>query len=644
MKVLIDFRLLLIILIFIIARLINIGGLEPFTDEAGNILTSIDYQTNQNIDPVALGRPLLSYIFKLSAISTQNALEIARASTSVISLFGCLVLYFIVSLISGRNAALVTCLVWALSTYHIAHERLALQDPFTTFLLLLCCITLMKTAYQMQAVPIIRSRLFLYILLAGIFFGLTLLNKVSSISGILWILAINYLYAKKIELKISLSDLIYFCGIFLLGNILTLVSTGRVFEIGSKLQGQQFIPTISYLFNTPEQFLTIYLKNIGNISNFYFQWLIGYGGIFAILLLLYVFCLGIIWGSLVQRVLVVISISYLFLNAAMYSDFMYARYIHHESILSCFLVGICFSSLNNDLCKVRVQGILKLIFVTLFFLSLTENLISNYSVIKDANLTWIRERSLDYRQYSDQFWSGYKLDVLDQEIQKVILDNPDAYFLTSTEFDSVAYGLKLKYHGSLMANRLLPLQIYSTTTAPGLSYYQQTYPKADFYLILSLHNAAKFIEQQGMHILAIWLKASLQVINTISRATDSGNQFVIMRIGKSNYQQADSKPLKINGFPYFGGSSVLITSELLKVCEFQDISIRSIVGEQNVKTRGATSKSLIINSSLVKLQDLDLSEQDLPISIDSSKWQLNFIKGGYGAQEIRSIEFQCSSN
>lgn len=163
-------------------RLRGIGALEPFVDEAGNILTAIDPRVHALVDPLGQGRPGLAWNFLPAAWFPTHALEVARLLSASAGLVTMAALGWTLHQLAGRSAAFTGVCLWAVLPFAVFHERLALQDPFVTALLA-CAMALLAAGSRAQT-P--RAGVG-WSLAAGVAFGAASLCKISAVFSLAWL-------------------------------------------------------------------------------------------------------------------------------------------------------------------------------------------------------------------------------------------------------------------------------------------------------------------------------------------------------------------------------------------------------------------------------------------------------------------------
>ena len=163
-------------------RFRGLGSLEPFVDEGANILTSLDPRVTAAFEPLEQGRPLLRQLFALTGWFPEHALIVARAMTALAGLTTLAALAWILQRLANRAAALCGLWLWAAMPFAIFHERLALQDPFSTALLALVLVCVVTPRISPLA--------------AGAFLGFTFLNKISAAFALPW-LGLVYVAVQK---------------------------------------------------------------------------------------------------------------------------------------------------------------------------------------------------------------------------------------------------------------------------------------------------------------------------------------------------------------------------------------------------------------------------------------------------------------
>lgn len=169
-----------ILILAAVLRFWQIGELEPFLDEGGNILTSIDPGIRQTINSVALGRVLLDYQFRAALLFPEAAITISRVTTGLAGLLTTLAIGLLAKPFVGRKITLIAMAIWAVLPFAVFHERLALQDPFVTACIVLALALVVKGVELRENIT--RERVMC--LFVGIVFGVGFLIKISAVSSL----------------------------------------------------------------------------------------------------------------------------------------------------------------------------------------------------------------------------------------------------------------------------------------------------------------------------------------------------------------------------------------------------------------------------------------------------------------------------
>ena len=209
-------------------RFWNIAELEPFVDEGGNILTSLDEGVRDVIQPVFQGRPLLTYQFRTALLWPDAPVAAARATTAVAGLLTQISVGVIAFCLIGRVGSLIALGLWAILPFLVFHERLALQDPFVA------CFTAAAIAVAAAGSRPTASRWRdrVICLIAGILFGIGFLIKISALGALGW-MGLLYLALQRRNQR-KLFDLRLL--MILVGAILAVLPLGSDFEdLGSSL-------------------------------------------------------------------------------------------------------------------------------------------------------------------------------------------------------------------------------------------------------------------------------------------------------------------------------------------------------------------------------------------------------------------------
>jgi hypothetical protein len=621
---------------FLFLRFYNLGELEVFTDEAGNILTSIDADTNQQIDPIGLGRPLLSSLFKAANLNLTYALELARASVGVISILSLVLLYCLAkSLFNNRRLALIACSFWVFSTYQVAHDRLALQDPFSTCFLLLSANLIIWSIENSS--PHKQIKPYFLMLLAGVSFGLAFLNKISAVSATIWIIASTWIYLKQTKTKVSNKNLAFFCLAFLSGILLLLATQDRVLELGSKVAKMQHVPALSLMLSAPLTMIEIYFDSMQRILKTYQECFLGYAGYSFCALLIYLITQTLLKRNSIGLILLAVAILYVFINSAMYGSAVFARYFHNESVFWYLFIAYASCQL------LRASFIQRSILYCLLAATLIESSVTNFLVLKDARSSNLSLRSSDYQQYTKGHWSGLGLVQLDQELQAILRRDSNAMIIHTTIFNTEGMGLRFYYYGSPTQARLLPLEVGSDRAAAGLAAYYKKFPEANFYLVITTENQTGQPTPRILKILHQNLQAELTFLKNVNRSPDLKSIFEIYRLDHSKYDLYQQKPVFYNRLPVVASNAFILTTEVLKKCPLQDIKISSSIPGQKLRFVNSTGldKLLYLDTKSIRLENSGFSSKDFPLGIYADSWELDFLPGGYDKQRIKSVILSC---
>ncbi|MFA5265884.1 MAG: phospholipid carrier-dependent glycosyltransferase, partial [Opitutaceae bacterium] len=163
-------------------RFWEIGRLEPFVDEGGHVLASIDPVFREVLDPLSEGKPLLCWIFKHAAYLPFDPIVTARSTVALFGTVTVLALGYVLMASAGTQAALIGMALWALSPLSVFHERLALLDPIVTAFL---AVALAAVAVAAQDTGRAARRI-VFSALGGALFGIACLVKVSALLALPW--------------------------------------------------------------------------------------------------------------------------------------------------------------------------------------------------------------------------------------------------------------------------------------------------------------------------------------------------------------------------------------------------------------------------------------------------------------------------
>jgi hypothetical protein len=363
-------------------RFYDLGRLGAFYDEAANILTSVDAGTRRAIGPLAQGRPLLAVMFAPAALAPAHALLIGRGLVAAAGVVTALALGTFLAVSVGRAAALVGMLLWALSPFVLFHERLALQDPVLSMLLMLAL-----AAVALSIVPgASRARRLGGAASAGVLLGVAVLVKVSAVLALPW-LALVYAVANR-RRGLPILDARAAC----LGAaaLLPLLALGpRILHLGRWLQPAGMLAGSATVGVLDRAWLFLY-------------WYGGYEGV-ALLALLALALGWCLWAG--ERWLLLLAAAWLTtlaVCAAVYGR-PYARYAHPDHLpLVLFLAGGLALA-----CRPGARRIAALATAAVVLGALGSWLASDWQIVRAPGTAPVPEDEI--HQYVDGTWSGVGL-------------------------------------------------------------------------------------------------------------------------------------------------------------------------------------------------------------------------------------------
>ena len=217
----------LLALPFLVATWLRFHGLpdlEPFVDEGANILNSFNPGVRAAFEPLEQGRPLARQLFAVSHLFPSHALVVARVIIAFAGLTTMAGLAWVLYRFSGRAAALCGAWLWAVMPFMVFHERLALQDPASTALLVLAlaCVVAARAATSPT-----------WSLAAGVFLGLAFLNKISAVFALPW-LGLLYIAWQKQTGHPIFNRRLWWIAVGAAAVVL-LYLRGEIFDLGSHL-------------------------------------------------------------------------------------------------------------------------------------------------------------------------------------------------------------------------------------------------------------------------------------------------------------------------------------------------------------------------------------------------------------------------
>ena len=232
--------LCLITLLGLFLRITNIQILDPFVDESGNVLVANSPGFASIVDPVEQGRPLLQWLFKPAMWLAQSLgpdwfIWSARYQTALIGAITALLASLLTLSTLGPQAAFLVAALLNTQPLFVIHDRLALQDPYTSFFII-SALWFGKLAVQ---VPARFSVTWILVHVGlGVSLGLAFTNKITALGPIAWapcvVCALTRIPARLVLRTFFLG------GIFSVPVILTLAP--KPWRLGSGLLSSHHVP------------------------------------------------------------------------------------------------------------------------------------------------------------------------------------------------------------------------------------------------------------------------------------------------------------------------------------------------------------------------------------------------------------------
>ena len=162
-------------------RLRHVGVADAFVDESALILTALDSGVRELIEPWAQGRPAAIWLFAPAGWFPGHELVVARMMSVGAGMASLVAVGWSLRQLAGRMTALVGMGLWAVMPFAVFHERLALQDPFTTALLA------WAVALMVRGSSSAAKGAGYYFVCSGALFGVACLNKISAVLALPWL-------------------------------------------------------------------------------------------------------------------------------------------------------------------------------------------------------------------------------------------------------------------------------------------------------------------------------------------------------------------------------------------------------------------------------------------------------------------------
>lgn len=177
-------------------RFWNIGGIEPFVDEAYNVLSAQGGDYLHIADSVGQGRSLVSVLFIIPVWLAQQVgsdiLLASRVQTSLVGLINALLITSIVKMLFGNFASLLACFIWAINPFLFFHDRFALQDPHSCLFLLIAMFFWLRANRSTQI-----SAVVIQTIISALCMALVLFNKISGLLVLPWLICFYLMSESK---------------------------------------------------------------------------------------------------------------------------------------------------------------------------------------------------------------------------------------------------------------------------------------------------------------------------------------------------------------------------------------------------------------------------------------------------------------
>ena len=455
---------LLIAILSLSIRMPGIGDLPIFVDEAVNIATSASPSIAKEVDPFGQGRLLLQYEFVLPCMFPVQTVPICsrqsvRIFVSVCSTLTALLLFSVGRVMIGTLGAWISTFLYLFCPLIWVHDRLALQDPFSGLFATLALFFGFYAQYRFS-----RGNALGYFVTfgMGVALGLGILNKISFILNLPWLIAIliaNYRTNTKASSLSHLSYLIAVSGLaFTIAPVLLDFN-----EFGSNLKYFSHPPILPLPFLSSEAWTLFSNSLVGSLQRLVWFHL-DYNGFGYIILFLgcLIYSFKFFPDQFPFRLGILCSIV---ISTVAYTSRSYGRYYYPEMIPQFLLIGLVVSRLRT---RPLIHRSIAYACTTLVAVSWTA---TRLSIISDtpSRLLAPKEgsRSGDYEQYVSGWYSGVGVNQIFEAIEQLRSTSLDLiYIFTSSTHSPGTRGLQFYYDRS--PNIVIVQVPFSTELAPEI--------------------------------------------------------------------------------------------------------------------------------------------------------------------------------
>lgn len=492
-----------VILFFLclLVRIVGISDLPIYVDESANILASASERYNWSIDPMSLGRPLLSFEFVppfllSNFLSSISLLALSRCWVALISSLTIFPLYGVGQRL-GSHCGAIACVAWVASPLIWAHDRLALQDPIgSSFIAWTAYLGVIgidgRVSLRRAAIATFG---------AGIFFACAELNKITAVISLPWLFGLlcteQSSPRKFVAGRLTAFALTFVAGAWVPG----LFFGAELLHFGTELNRFGHSP---FALMGPSSSVSLgeVFREALHTLKYYVQFQYDYNGITFLITLIAVWWYGITYLPKLKSLRLGTIITFMGAFSA-YSTIAYARYFHPEFIPLSLMLGasgsdaydrcrrvamprVCSArndSSNSATRTLMARSILLLLLSTFMQWTLTRASVAVNAYYND--LTYGRGRWVDYAQYTMNFNSGNGLSKLTATLTSLrgSRSRPVTIFC-SPENVSGARGLQYQYFKDPNV-RVIEAPLYPSGALEVIGHYfrRPRYPDEMFLLL-----------------------------------------------------------------------------------------------------------------------------------------------------------------
>jgi 4-amino-4-deoxy-L-arabinose transferase-like glycosyltransferase len=415
-----------IVLIFIASRVINLGIIPIFTDEAIYSYwaqIALHDPANRYISLEDGKQPLFIWFSSIAQLVIHDPL-IAGRVISIFSGFTALIfIYLIAKQFFGRKTALFAAFLYVVLPITLLYDRLGLYDSFLTAICLICVYLSIKLAQK----PKLDTSL-----LTGAALGMGLITKSSALLFLILLpapLVILYL-KRKTWFKQTITWIPFaLLSVFIAEIIYNSLRLSQLFYLISR-KNYSFIRPVGEVFKSPFLLLS---SNATSIIN----WINSYIGV----PLFIVFLLAIIYGIYTKNrkvLLLTIYVVFPFLIEILFNIVLYPRFVLFYFPYMIILIAFTFARLEKS------KKINRLVFSLIFILSVLYPITNSFLLLTSP--TQAKIASSDYDQYINSWPAGYGVKEVVKTLNEEAQTKP-VYIGTEGTFGLLPFALNIYFHG-----------------------------------------------------------------------------------------------------------------------------------------------------------------------------------------------------